>query len=75
MPEERRIEPAQTEDQAVTNFREYLRIKTVQPNPDYGKLRSVYSTWLKFGHNLNNCVYILLFECSRCNLVYDKSLT
>ena len=54
MPEERRIEPVQTEDQAVTNFREYLRIKTVQPNPDYGKLRSVYSTWLKFGHNLNN---------------------
>ncbi|XP_064610402.1 aminoacylase-1-like isoform X1 [Liolophura sinensis] len=23
------------EDKAVTNFREYLRIKTVQPNPDY----------------------------------------
>lgn len=23
------------EDQAVTNFREYLRIKTVHPNPDY----------------------------------------
>jgi hypothetical protein len=23
-------------DSAVKNFREYLRIKTVQPNPDYG---------------------------------------
>ena len=28
-----------TEDQAVTNFREYLRIPTVHPDPDYGKLR------------------------------------
>lgn len=27
-----------SEDLAVTHFREYLRIKTVQPNPDYGKL-------------------------------------
>ncbi|XP_038054097.1 aminoacylase-1-like [Patiria miniata] len=26
---------AKTEDQAVTNFREYLRIKTVHPEPDY----------------------------------------
>ncbi|XP_071804989.1 aminoacylase-1-like [Asterias amurensis] len=26
---------AKTEDQAVTNFRTYLRIKTVHPNPDY----------------------------------------
>lgn len=25
------------EDPSVTVFREYLRIKTVQPNPDYGK--------------------------------------
>ena len=25
------------EDPAVTRFREYLRIKTVQPDPDYGK--------------------------------------
>lgn len=25
------------EDKAVTLFREYLRLKTVQPNPDYGK--------------------------------------
>ena len=25
------------EDPAVTVFREYLKIKTVQPNPDYGK--------------------------------------
>ena len=25
------------ENQAVTNFREFLRIKTVQPNPDYGE--------------------------------------
>ena len=26
-----------TEDPAVTNFRTYLRINTVQPNPDYGE--------------------------------------
>ena len=25
------------EDPSVTVFREYLRVKTVQPNPDYGK--------------------------------------
>ena len=25
------------EDPSVTVFREYLRIKTVQPKPDYGK--------------------------------------
>lgn len=25
------------EDPSVTVFREYLRIKTVQPNPDYGE--------------------------------------
>lgn len=25
------------ENIAVTNFREYLRIKTVHPEPDYGK--------------------------------------
>ena len=28
---------ASSENPAVTNFREYLRIKTVQPEPDYGK--------------------------------------
>ncbi|CAE1320151.1 ACY1 [Acanthosepion pharaonis] len=27
--------PTEIEDPAVTNFRRYLRIKTVQPNPDY----------------------------------------
>ena len=26
----------QAEEAAVSNFREYLRIKTVQPNPDIG---------------------------------------
>ena len=30
-------EHGQGEHQAVTNFREYLRIKTVEPDPDYGK--------------------------------------
>lgn len=29
--------PTEIEDPAVTNFRRYLRIKTVQPTPDYGK--------------------------------------
>lgn len=28
---------AEDEHPAVTNFREYIRIKTVQPNPDYGE--------------------------------------
>lgn len=26
------------EDPAVTNFRRYLRIKTVEPDPDYGEI-------------------------------------
>lgn len=30
------------EDSSVTVFREYLRIKTVQPNPDYGKYDSLF---------------------------------
>lgn len=29
------------EDLAVTNFRRYLRIKTEQPTPDYGKLMAL----------------------------------
>ena len=29
--------PKEVEDQAVTLFREYLKIKTVHPEPDYGK--------------------------------------
>ena len=36
-------ESEQGEHQAVTNFREYLRIKTVEPDPDYGKIIRV--TW------------------------------
>ena len=28
--------PSYTDNSAVENFREYLRIKTVQPKPDYG---------------------------------------
>lgn len=28
---------AKREEKAVAVFREYLRIKTIQPNPDYGK--------------------------------------
>lgn len=35
MPEETKTTSSVTEDQAVTNFREYLRIKTVHPKPDY----------------------------------------
>lgn len=27
----------ENEHPAVTHFREYIRIKTVQPNPDYGE--------------------------------------
>ena len=28
---------AKQEDPSVTLFRDYLRVNTVQPNPDYGK--------------------------------------
>ncbi|KAK3103076.1 hypothetical protein FSP39_016275 [Pinctada imbricata] len=35
MPEHTTSKQQKTEDQAVTNFREYLRIKTVHPEPDY----------------------------------------
>lgn len=34
----KRAKVEEPEDPSVTVFREYLRIKTVQPNPDYGKL-------------------------------------
>jgi hypothetical protein len=36
MPEESTNKRVKAEDKAVTNFREYLRIKTVHPEPDYG---------------------------------------
>jgi len=29
---------AYSNDLAIENFREYLRIKTVQPKPDYGNI-------------------------------------
>ncbi|XP_060554792.1 aminoacylase-1-like [Ruditapes philippinarum] len=35
MPEESTNKRVKAEDKAVTNFREYLRIKTVHPEPDY----------------------------------------
>lgn len=33
----KRAKVEEDEDPSVTVFREYLRIKTVQPNPDYGE--------------------------------------
>jgi len=39
MPVDKSKKRAKTEDLAVTRFREYLRIKTVHPNPDYGKVK------------------------------------
>ena len=36
-------EKGQKEEPAVTRFREYLRIKSVHPTPDYGKLSCVLS--------------------------------
>ena len=38
---------AQAEDSAVSNFREYLRIKTVQPNPDIGKKLNVAASLVR----------------------------
>jgi len=32
---------AYADNLAIENFREYLRIKTVQPEPDYGNICSV----------------------------------
>jgi hypothetical protein len=32
------------EDPAVTKFREYLRINTAFPDPDYGKLHLIFIT-------------------------------
>jgi len=41
MPEEVKSKRQRTEDPAVTKFREYLRIKTVHPEPDYGIHRQI----------------------------------
>lgn len=41
MPHEKLQKKAKTEEKAVTLFREYLRIKTVHPNPDYGKFNFI----------------------------------
>ena len=49
MPEETKTTSSLTEDQAVTNFREYLRIKTVHPKPDYGELFIIRKGFM-FGH-------------------------
>ena len=34
--------PAYTDNAAIENFREYLRIKTVQPKPAYGNIYSMF---------------------------------
>lgn len=47
------------EDQAVTKFREYLRIKSVHPNPDYGKPEIInLCSWslAYLSHNFGDCV-------------------
>ena len=31
------------EDPAVTRFREYIRINTVQPDPDYGEFYRIHT--------------------------------
>ena len=33
---------AYSDNSAIDNFREYLRIKTVQPKPDYGMIFVLY---------------------------------
>ena len=42
------------EDSSVTVFREYLRIKTVQPNPDYGKYDGLSNVLKLLGFKLFN---------------------
>ena len=36
------------EDPAITRFREYLRIKTVHPNPDYGMTTRTFFYFLSY---------------------------
>ena len=58
-----------TEDPAVTNFRAYLQINTVQPNPDYGERE------LKL--ELENFILQLYKDCSLSsvkNLTNNQSL-
>lgn len=56
------------EDPAVSLFREYLRIKTVHPDPDYGTRFNVLWIFLKYLHKtgfrifFNNHVGIRLFD-------------
>ncbi len=38
------------EDAAVSNFREYLRIKSVHPDPDYGTLKASFFLYFFYGN-------------------------
>ena len=67
------------EDPAVSNFREYLRIKTVPPNYDYGAVnfRTMRASWhTALRHNLAHLGHKKLtfdcFECSFVNFFYSN---
>jgi len=50
---------AYSNDLAIENFREYLRIKTVQPKPDYGNICIVLSYFFLF----LRAMFLLLLWC------------
>lgn len=43
-----------SQDQAVKNFQEYLKIRSVQPDPDYGKILIItyFDLWLIIQANI-----------------------
>jgi aminoacylase len=58
------------ENPAVTRFREYLRIKTVQPNPDYESCKK----WL-LGQAEEIGLSSQVFEvCKTINIIYRFSV-
>lgn len=70
-----------SEDIAVTNFREYLRIRTEQPNPDYGSLPGCYYLFLliirdyvKGLHSTTVIQLFLIFYSIFQNFLYYKFL-
>ena len=56
------------EDKSVSTFREYIRIKTVQPNPNYGKHNQ--SNKVNIKKNLN---YKICFQMSQLHSLQKSS--
>jgi len=54
------------EDPAVTRFRDYLRIKSVHPNPDYGNIAVSYIAYIKLIALLQTLIGIVVFIPDSC---------